>query len=366
LNARPTILHTEASDGWGGQEIRVLSEMVGIRSRGYEVILAAPYEATIYSRAKDAGIEVFPVRMDKPGFIMGAYELTRVIRRIRVSIITTHSSRDSWMGSIAGRLTGIKVIRARHISSSLRADPLTRLVYGPLCDCVVTTGEFIKGQLMSGLGLPADKIFSVPTGVDVAKFDSADGSEVRSELNIAPDEVVIGSAAVLRSWKGHDYMVKAMPEILAEFPKARLVIAGEGPRRQKIEALTDKLGISDRVTLTGYRDDIQRVIKAFDIAVMASYASEGIPQFALQAMTARKPVVGTEIGGIPEVVIDGVTGFVVPPRDSAAIAGAVKRLAHDPELSARMGLAGRDMVMDRFTFDRMLDRLERIYKRILS
>jgi glycosyltransferase involved in cell wall biosynthesis len=362
---KPVVLHTEESGGWGGQEIRVLAEMVGMKSRGYEVILATPMEAAIYGRASQAGIETFAVRMDRAGFLSGVYELSGIIRRRRVSIVNTHSSRDSWMGSIAGRMAGIKVLRTRHISSTLRKNPLTRLVYGPLCDGVITTGEFIKGQLERELGLNPGKIHSIPTGIDVERYAGADGRGVRAGLGIKDGDVVLGIAAALRSWKGHVYILRAMPEILSEFPDVKLVIAGEGPYRAAIEPEAARLGLSGSVILTGHREDMPEVINAFDISVMASYASEGIPQFALQSMAAGKPVVGTTAGGIPEVVLDSVDGILVPPKDPASIARAVNSLLKDRDAMRRMGEAGRSMAREGHSTGRMLDSIESLYEKIL-
>ncbi|MBI5190027.1 MAG: glycosyltransferase family 4 protein [Nitrospirae bacterium] len=364
--SKPAILHTEASNGWAGQEIRILGEMLGMKGRGYEVLLATSPDNAIYDRAKRAGIETFSVRMDRKGFLPGVAALYRIIKDRGVGIVGTHSSRDSWIGGIAGRLAGAKVIRYRHISSALNTSPFTKLVYGPLTDGVITTGEFIMAQLIRELGLNPGKIYSVPTGINTEKFTGTGGDALRGQLGISADAPVIGMAAALRSWKGHRYMMEAMPSILAEYPDARLVLAGEGPVRPYIDQWKEEFGIAGAVTMLGHRDDVETVIAGFDISVMASYASEGIPQFALQSMASGKPVVGTDVGGIPEVVKDGITGLVVPPKDPAALAAAIKGLLSDRALMARMGEAGRSLVLERHTADRMLDDIEAVYGKILN
>ena len=358
---RPRVLHTEESDGWGGQEIRILAEMSGMRARGYDILLATPGHTAISMKAAAAGIETFDVPMGKKSFAKGTLALARIIRRRKVDIINTHSSRDSWMGAIAGRLTGARVLRTRHISSEIKDDPLTRLVYGPLCDRIITTGEFIRGQLVNVLGLDPAKVSSVPTGIDVERYARASGDAVRAGLGIAPDELVLGTAAALRSWKGHEYLIKAMPAILRVFPKARLVLAGEGRFRKRILMRLDELALGDRVLLLGHREDVAEVIGAFDICILASFASEGIPQFVLQAMAAGKPVIGSMVGGIPEVVVDGVNGLLIPPRDSESIADAVTRLLGDPVKMREMGERGRKEAFASHTADIMLDRLEALY-----
>jgi len=363
---KPVILHTEASNGWGGQEIRIVAEMLGMKGRGHEVFLATPEEGLIYKRARQAGIETFPVGMDKSSLINSVLAIKRIIKEKEVSIINTHSSKDSWAGSIAGRISGIKVLRTRHISAAMKSDPFKRLVYGPLCDGIITTGEAIKAMLVRELKLNPDKIHSIPTGIDAGRFSGADGSGVRASLGIGPGEPVIGIVAVLRSWKGHEYLVKAMPKVLKEFPDAKLLIAGEGPVRPHLERWVGELGIGGNVLLLGHREDVPEVMQAIDIAVLSSYASEGIPQTILQAMASGKPVIGTDVGGIPEVVKDGVTGIIVPPRDSDSLADAIRFLLKDKERLRLMGEAGRESVLKGHTMDKMLDDLEAFYESVLS
>jgi len=363
---KPTILHTEASLGWGGQEIRILSEMLGMRSRNYEVLLATPSNSGIYQRATDSGFEVFDVKMDRTDFISGTLALKEIMKNRSISILNTHSSRDSWMGSIAGKLLGVKVLRTRHISSALNKNRLTRLVYGPLCDGIITTGELIRTQLINELSLNLDKIHSIPTGINVERFQTADGVSVRSTLRIPLDAVVLGIAAVLRSWKGHSHLLRAMPQILASYPEVKLMIVGDGPMRRRVEEELRDLNLGGSVILTGHREDIPEVVNSFDIAVIASYASEGIPQFALQAMAAGKPVIGTRIGGIPEVIQDGINGLLIDPQEPALIADAVKALLNDRERMKQMGEAGRRIVRDRHTAEKMLDCVEALYHRVLS
>jgi glycosyltransferase involved in cell wall biosynthesis len=360
------ILHTEASVGWGGQEIRILSEVLGMKGRGHEVALAAPVHSKIYNRASAAGIKVFGINFDKYSLLTTAPALMKVIKTERVQLLNTHSSRDSWSGGVAGRLTGIKVIRTRHISSKLKSNPFSKLVYGFLTDGIVTTGNFIKEQLIRELGLSPRKIFSIPTGIGVEVFADADGEKVRREFGIGEGEPVIGIAAAIRSWKGHAYILRAMPEVLRHFPKAKLLIAGEGDLAPAMDALSKGLKIQGSVIFAGHREDIPEIIAAFDVSVMASYASEGIPQFALQSMAAGKPLVGTAVGGIPEVVKDGVNGYIVPPKDSGALADAILKLLSDPEKARGMGLLGRKMALEGHTKERMLDDMEALYRKALG
>jgi glycosyltransferase involved in cell wall biosynthesis len=160
-------------------------------------------------------------------------------------------------------------------------------------------------------------------------------------------------------------ILDAVKSILAVFPRLHLLVVGDGPMRRAIETRVAELGLVESVIMAGYREDIADVIAAFDIAVMASYASEGIPQFALQAMASGKPVVATRVGGIPEVVLDGETGLLVEPKDPEGLARSVVELLKDSEGRRRMGERGRRRVASHHSFDRMLDQLEECYVRTL-
>lgn len=360
-----TVLHTEASDGWGGQEIRIYREMLGMRERGYRVLLASPPDAVIHRRSAAAGIQVIPVPMDRLHFVSSVLALRRHIRDNAVDLVNTHSSSDSWISSLAARMEGVALLRTRHISSRVQGGVLNRWLYGRLCHGVMTTGELIRSQLIRELKLDPAKVYSVPTGINLDDFAKADGAPFRHALGIPLNAPVLGIAAVLRSWKGHKVLLNAMPGILAPYPDARLCIVGEGPMRAVLEARIGELNLKDRVIMTGHREDIAEVIASFDIAVMASYASEGIPQFALQAMALGKPVVGTRVGGIPEVVLHGETGLLAEPGDPESLAQAVIALLRDEELRRRLGRNGLHRVASRHSLERMLDQVEECYHRLL-
>jgi glycosyltransferase involved in cell wall biosynthesis len=362
---KATILHTEASNGWGGQEIRILREMLGIRNRGYRVLLASPPQGALSKRAQEAGLETFTPPMDRRHLMSGLSFVRRIIRDNGVDLINTHSSSDSWIGSIAGRMEGIAVLRTRHISSDVNGNLLTRWLYGRLCDEVITTGEFIRSQLIRALKLNPSRVFSIPTGIVGDEFIGANGGRLKSEFGVPGDAPVVGIAAVLRSWKGHLDLLEAMGLVRDVFPAVRLFIVGDGPMRERIKARVHELRLDECAILTGHREDIANVIAAFDIGVMASYASEGIPQFALQAMVAGKPVVATRVGGIPEIVRHGETGLLVDSRSPQSLAQALVSLLGDAEGRRRMGARAREWVAANHSFEAMLDRLEECYRRLL-
>ncbi len=362
-----TILHTEASVGWGGQEIRIYTEMLAMRERGHRMLLSAPKASRILAKATQAGFEVRPLddrRLAYPASILG---MRRWIRKTRINVVNPHSSRDGWIAGIAGRMAGVPlVLRSRHIEVDYPNRFSSRIVFGRLPHHVLTTSERISSRLASELGLEPSRVTCVPTGIDLRKFHPTIEGVLHRELGLSPEVQVIGMISVLRSWKGHEYFLRAAASLAQSDRGLRFVIAGDGPIRAQVEAWIDEFGLRDRVHLLGHRDDVESVLASLDVLVLPSYAHEGVPQIILQAQAVGRAVVGTRIGGIPEVIRDGETGLLVPPRDPEALAGAIGRLISDGSQRARMGNAAATIAASEYGLDVMCARLEAIYDRYLG
>ena len=180
---------------------------------------------------------------------------------------------------------------------------------------------------------------SIPTGVDLERFrpDAGDRAEARRALGVPTEGPVIGVVAYLRQDKGHAVLLQALPEILESYPECSLVVVGDGPERLNLEALARHLGIEKSVRFVGLREDIPIVLAGFDIFCQPSLRNEGVPQSVLQAGAVARPVVSTEVGGIPEAVVHGETGFLVPPGDADALAERISALLADSGLRNRLG-----------------------------
>jgi glycosyltransferase involved in cell wall biosynthesis len=199
----------------------------------------------------------------------------------------------------------------------------------------------------------------VPVIFNSTEIPSLDGvretsAEVRAEIGVPPEAAVVGVSAVLDPRKGHACLLSAFPEVLKAVPSAWLVLAGGGPARESLEAQAARLGISGRVAFLGHRRDVKRVIQAYDVIALTSIAIESLPFSLAEGMSYGKPAVGTALGGIPELIEDGVSGYIVPPGDPRATAQALIRLLADPAAAARMGRAARERVRARFNSERMV------------
>jgi glycosyltransferase involved in cell wall biosynthesis len=354
------IVHTESSCGWGGQELRIISESQGLIGRGHDVCIVAPPESRIYAEAQKRGIPSLALPIARKG-ARGLLALRRLLAERRPDVVNTHSSTDSWLAALAAATLrrAPPLVRTRHISAPIPRNAGSRWLYGRATAHVVTTGERLREQVMHEAALPAGRVSSVPTGVDLERFAPGDRSAARAALGLPREAFAIGIVATLRSWKGHRYLVDALAG--ARRPGWLLLIVGDGPGAANLRAQVAALGIEKQVHMPGNQDDVVPWLQALDAFALPSYANEGVPQAIMQAMACGVPVVSTAVGAIGELVRDGDTGLVVPPQDAAALGDALARLADDAALRARLARRGREHVQAHFARGRMLERMEAVF-----
>ncbi len=360
-----SIAHTEASMGWGGQEIRVLAEARGFLERGHRVALYAAPGSRIAEEAPGYGVRctVLPIGRKRPA---GVLALARAFREARHDVVNTHSSTDSWLAALACRLVRDPpaIVRTRHVSVPVPGDPATRWLYRTATARVVTTGEALRAQLVRVNGLDPDRVDSIPTGIDASRFGTVSRDEARRSLGLPLRARIVGIVATLRSWKGHRHLVDAFARL--GDPDAVLAIVGDGPQREALERQVAALSLGARVRFAGQQRDVAPWLAALDVFALPSTANEGVPQALLQAMFAGVPCVTTSAGAIPEIARDGDTALVVPAGDPAALAAAVARLFADPALGAHLAAAARAYVAPRYGLATMLDRMEAAYRRAIA
>ena len=359
------IVHTEASLGWGGQEIRILTEAQGLIGRGHEVEIWAAPDSNILPEAARRSIPSRTLPIGRKG-LRGLFAMRRALATVRPDIVNTHSSTDTWLVALA-RLTlrdPPPMVRTRHISSPIPKNFPTRWLYTRATRHIVTAGERLRETLIRENRFPSVHMTSVPTGIDTAQFRPGDRREARQQLGLEPDARYIGIIATLRSWKGHLYLLDAFARLAAGDDVLRLLIVGDGPMDTVIGKRIAELGLGRKIRLTGRQDDVSRWMQALDVFCLPSYANEGVPQAVLQAMLTGLPVVTTPVGSITEAVTHEVTGLLVPPRDDAALADAIRRLLTDAGLAKRLGDAARKQAIARFGLDTMLDGMEKVFRSV--
>jgi glycosyltransferase involved in cell wall biosynthesis len=362
------ILHTESSLGWGGQETRVLAELEWMRARGHWVALAAHPESAIAWRARDAGILFYPLRTHKALLPFEVPRLAAWLIRNRVQVVNTHSSNDAWLAGLAARLSlRPLVIRSRHIEVDYPHRFWSGLAFRFLPHHVITTSRRIADRLVAELKIHPARVTCIATGVDLARFNPQIEGTLHKELGIAPNVPLVGMISVLRSWKGHATFLDAAALLLRDSTRpVRFVIAGDGPGRDELAAKIAQEPWKNRVTLLGHRADVPNILASLNVLVLPSHAHEGIPQIILQAQAMSRAVVATTIGGIPEVVEDGATGLLVPPRDPEALAQNIASLLDDPSLAARLGQTARAAIEKNHSLDAMGETLLALYDNCCS
>lgn len=354
------IVHTEWSDGFGGQEMRILQECREMTRRGHRLTILCRPEAALREKGEEAGIRVVPVPLRSPADFASVAAMAGIFRRERVDVVNTHSGKDAWGASMAAKIARVPLLlRTRHISLPIRRRPWNLVWYWP--DGYITTGEPIREHLILE-GIAADRIVSIPTGVDGDRFSPAvSGDPVRRELGLPPGRRVISMIGVLRSSKRHDLFLDVAAELFRADRSLAFLIVGEGPKEPEIRAKIHELQLEDAVFLPGHRDDIPEILAATDIMVTTS-VKEGLPQVILQALAMGRPVVSSAVGAIPEVVVNEKTGLLCPAADVPAFVTAVRTLLSDPALGRRFGEAGRRLVLEKHSVSVMGDKTEAFYR----
>ena len=359
---RLAIVHTESSLGWGGQEIRILSESQGLIRRGHDVKLICPPEARICAEARNWGVPAIalPIARKRP---LGVKVLVEWLKRNRCDVLSAHSSTDSWLAALALLALGrpVRMVRTRHISAPVPRNMLSRWLYTRATARIVTAGESLKRELIERNHFAAERIDSVPTGIDASRFTPGEHAVARAALKLPQDKTLIGIVATLRSWKGHRYLIEAV----AQLPESvGLVIVGDGPQREALEALVDKHDMRARVRFAGDQRDVVPWLQALDIFALPSYANEGVPQALAQAMLVGLPCVTTNAGSIAELATHESTALVVPPQDANALRDSLLRLIKDPFLRKTLADAARRHCSQHLSYETMLERMEAIYRQV--
>ena len=354
------IVHTESSLGWGGQEIRILTEIRGMLERGHHVTLITPSTARIFQAAEERNITTIALPIGRKN-LTGMFALRRWLKQNPCDVINTHSSTDSWLAALATRFMrhAPPLVRTRHISAAIPDNAATRWLYQSATAFIATTGERLRLQLIKHNGFDPTRITSVPTGIDTDRFVPGNRTIARGQLNLPINAPIVGIVATLRSWKGHTYLLAAFARLADR--SALLLIVGDGPQRQNIEKEITRLNLIGRVLMPGNQRDVTPWLHAMDVFVLPSYANEGVPQALMQAMACGLPVISTPIGSITEAVQDGVSGHIVPARDAAQLQQAIHTLLQDAEQRAAFGAAARNTAIEKFGVDAMLDKMEAIF-----
>jgi len=318
------ILHTEASSGWGGQEIRILTESQVFIKNGHEMMVAADIDSQLAKKAPSFNVPIHVIDLKKKN-LKSLLALRQLIKQLQPDVISCHSSTDHWLSAIA-RLTLNKrpsIVRTRHISAPVTRNSPTKWLYNQGSDALMTTGIGIREALIKDGFVNAENIFSVPTGIDTERYQVGNLLERRGELNLPSNHYIFGIVAALRSWKGHVYLMEAFGQLNNN--QTSLLIVGDGGQMSTYKALAQSIPNAKNIHFVGNQSDVIPYLQAMDCFVLPSYANEGVPQALLQAMAVGLPIISCPIGGIPECLENFKQSTLVEPKNSEVLKNAMEQ-----------------------------------------
>jgi len=358
---RPRLLQLLAAGGSGGAQESYTGLLLRLDRSRYDVRALSLSKGAAVQRLRRLGVDVDVI--DETNDEAAIRELAAYLGRNEIDLVHAHMFRAEVIGIRAARAAGTPVVLATVHSSRVRSpeDVAAIAMLSQQIDRLIVPSRAIAQKIRrEGRRTP---LAVIPNGVDLSRFAlPAPPCTLRDEYSIPCEEALVGVVARLEPEKGHRFLIEAFPGVLERAPRTWLAIVGEGSLGEELRAQVAALGspASDRIIFTGRRDDISALTADLDIAVLPSLReAQGISM--LEAMARRKPVVASAVGGIPEVLTDGVDGLLVLPRDSQALAEAIGRLAKSPSLRTRMGEAGYRTVVERFSIDAMVRQVQEVY-----
>jgi glycosyltransferase involved in cell wall biosynthesis len=369
--AGPRVLSLTVGFDVGGAEQLILATAPRLVARGFDVRAAAlKGPGPMMAELEAAGIPCTALGAASRFDAGVLFALAGLLRRERIDILHTHLFLANVAGRIAGRLAGVPIIVSAHHDTDVWMGPHHRLIErltARLADRVTACSDPVRDWAVGRIGLPEERVLTLRNAIaPLAPVGAEERAAARAGLRLGPDDLAVGTLGRLHEpKKGLAVFLDAATRIAAAEPRARFVIAGDGPARRALEARAGAAGLAGRVRFAGERRDINRLLAAYDLFVQPSLW-EGFGLTVIEAMAMERPVVATAVGGLPAIVRDGAGGLLVPPGDAGALAAAVIGLIGDPERRALLGRAGRARALSEFDIDRLVAETAGLYRDLLE
>ncbi len=363
------MLHVLPSLCAGGAERLVVFDVTRLPRERYEAVVCCLVEhGALADEVQRVGIPIvvlggFPGLAHPPRLI----HLFRIIRRVRPDIVHTHLQSANLFARALAILARVPVVVASehnvYSGKHRRYIYLERLL-AKKTHAIIAVSDEVRRYLAAQLGISPELIRVIPNGVDCLVPNPVRVAEMRAKLAIDGETFVLGVVASLTPKKGHEHLIRALP-LLKQPGRFRLLLAGEGPERSRLAQLAESLGVAGQLTFLGLQRNVADVLALLDLFVLPSL-TEGMPLALLEAMAAGVPVLATSVGGVPEVVRHGKTGWLVPAASSSALAEAIEDLADRPMVRRNMSLAGRVAVQASYSANHHVAELDRLYVQLVS
>jgi glycosyltransferase involved in cell wall biosynthesis len=358
------ILHVLTDTNIGGAGRYFFNLVSSMDKSRFEIVAACPAGGELERQIKLKGIPTFQLTGGESSFSkVHVREIYNIISKQKIDIVHTHAS---FSGRIAGKLAGCKVVLTRH--GLARSDTgiinrgLTYLLSKMFTDKIIAVSRAVKINLIE-TGVPADMINIIHNGIDLSSLESPK-PVLRSKYKIPIDTPVVGIVARLVIEKGYEYALRAIKYVKKEYPNVLLVVVGDGPQEHYLKSLCNELDLTKNVIFLGYKQNVENIVADFDVFVLPS-VSEGLGLAMLEAMAIERPVIATEVGGIPEVIKHKYNGMLVPPKDEKALADYIIHVLSSPDEARTMGKNAKITIIERFSAKSMAKKTSDIYEEIL-
>jgi glycosyltransferase involved in cell wall biosynthesis len=366
------VLMVDSEATWRGGQGQLSLLMKGLKKQGVAVTLAAPPGSAIAARAGQLGIRCLALPIAGSIDFRAAWSMRRMLRDGDFDLVHCHSSHAHSTAFMAIELFGGTSARghrplllvSRRVDFQVARNSLSALKYRRGVDAFLAISNGVRDVLVE-CGVEESRIDLVPSGIDLDKFNGVkDPAYLLDEFGLAPETPVIGNVAALAPHKSQEDFIRAAHIISSREDGARFFIVGEGSLRPKLERLIDELAMGDRIVLTGFREDVLEILSIFDCFVLSSYL-EGLCTSIMDAQSLGIPVVATNTGGVPDLVEDGMTGLLAPPRQPERLAGAVVRMLEDEPLRTRCVEAAKAKSRT-YDYRNMVDKTKDVYLKMLG
>ena len=367
------ILYVIDNTEFGGGE-RLFAQLISRLPRDrYRITVACAPGGIFEEKIKGSGALLEPIDMRNrfnPGIIL---RLVNIVKREKIDIVHSQGGRADFFARIVARLAKVPVLIStiQMPVEGYDVNPVKKSVYVALdrlserfVDKFIVVSKSLGQALIQKHKITPDKLVLIYNGIEVDEY-RPNGKEVRREFGLEDGVPVIGAIGRLVWQKGFNYFIEAIPEIVRHMPDAKFLLVGDGPLRERLEALSEELKVRDNVIFTGFRSDIKEILSTVDLLVVPSLL-EGFPMVTLEAMAMAKPIVATNIDGITEQITDGVNGILIPPKDPSALAKTVVRVLNDKEFARSIGLLARKKVEQEFSVEKMVAETEEVYMSLLK
>ena len=357
----------------GGAEKNLTQIVFGLNPDKYNTIICCLKGGRVYEELKQKNINVINLNLQKIytfDALLKGIKLIRIIKRNKVKIMVTYFDSSDFFGSIIGKISGVRLLISsrRDVGFNLEKRHIWAYrIINRLFDKIIAVSENVKEKIINREKADPKKVITIYNGVDISDSNGFDSEKIKKSLGLDSNNFIITMLANLTPVKGHKYLLAAASEVIKRNNLVKFLLIGTGKDgfKQELQDLTYKLGIENDVVFAGFRSDISEILSIADITVLSS-TTEGFSNAILEYMAAGKPVVATDVGGNRELIIDGKTGFLIPPNNPSALAEAIVKLLNNVNLRSKMGTEGRVRIKDYFSKEKMIKNIDSLFENLLN